>query len=281
MPDNITEENAAPTDVSTVVPANENVAEQAPEISAPKPPASLAESALESSLSDVLPLSPIGGEIEKNTNGNTGKKNGGRHGLRRGASAKKGKSGAASSVGVIENPEQFTETLSGAGPKPREQRRREREARSPENVPAGANSGSEPSEENVAEKIEEIRQGAGWRIREKREKNFRHALPNAGTPRPKLIIEPAPIPVQEEEPSFWQKLKNRILSFFKIGKKKKKHQRGKKRGGKFRGERPNGKKDFRGPHHGHGGKKNFNRNRNSGYRGGNGNRNNRQNKDSV
>lgn len=277
MPDNITEENAASPDVSTVVPANENVAEQAPETPEPKPHATLAESALESSLSDVLPLSPIGGEVEKNANGKSEKKNGGRHGLRRGASAKKGKSGAASpSVGIIENPEQFTETLSGTGPKPRE-RRHEREFARRENAPAESNSENLPSGENVAEKIEEIRQGAGWRIREKREKNFHHVQPNAGTPRPKLIIEPAPIPVQEEEPSFWQKLKTRILAFFKIGKKKKKQRNGKKRGGKFRGDRPNGKKDFHGQRHG--GKKNFNRNRNSGYRGGNGNRNRQQNKD--
>lgn len=277
MPDNITEETAASPEVSTAVPANESVAEQAPETPTTKPHTTLAESALESSLSDVLPLSPIGGKPEKTTSGNAEKKNGGRHGLRRGASAKKGKpAGAGASVGVIENPEQFTETLSGSGPKPRE-RRRDREARPQENVPAIASENA-PANENVAEKIEEIRQGAGWRIREKREKNFHHVQANAGTPRPKLIIEPAPIPVQEEEPSFWQKLKARILAFFKIGKKK--HQRGKKRGGKFRGDRPYGKKDFHGQRQG--GKKNFNRNRNSGFRGNNGNRNRQQNKsDSV
>lgn len=273
MPDNITEETAASPDVPTSVPATENVAEQAPETPAPKPQASLAESALESSLSDVLPLSPIGGEPEKNTSGKPEKKNG-RHGLRRGASAKKGKSGAAgASVGVIENPEQFTETLSGTGPKPRERRR---DSFLQENVEAKIE--KTPAGEGVEEKIEEIRQGAGWRIREKREKHF-HVQANAGTPRPKLIIEPAPIPVQEEEPSFWQKLKTRILAFFKIGKKKKKHQRGKKRSGKFRGDRLHGKKDFHGQRHG--GKKNFNRNRNSGFRGNNGNRNRQQNKDSV
>lgn len=274
MPDNITEESTVSPDASTAVPATENVAEQAPETPTPKPQ-SLAESALESSLSDVLPLSPIGGESEKNNAENQEKKNGGRHGLRRGASAKKAKNASSgSSVGVIENPEQFTETLSGTGtPKPRE-RRREREARPQENAPANASEGT-VVDENVAEKIEGIRQGAGWRIREKREKNFHHVQTNAGTPRPKLIIEPAPIPVQEEEPSFWQKLKNRILAFFKIGKKKKKHQRGKKRGGKFRGDRPYGKKDFHGNRHGN--KKNFNRNRNSGFRGGNGNRNRPQN----
>ena len=271
MPDNNTEETAPLSDVSTAVPANESVAEQAPETPVAKPHTSLAESALESSLSDVLPLSPIGGEPEKNNAGNPEKKNGGRHGLRRGAGAKKGKNaGAGVSVGVIESPEQFTETLSGTGPKPRE-RRRERESR-----PQEAASENTPAAENVAEKIEEIRQGAGWRIREKREKNFHHVQSNAGNPRPKLIIEPAPIPVQEEEPSFWQKLKARILAFFKIGKKKKKHQRGKKRGGKFRGDRPHGKKDFHGQRSG--GKKNFNRNRNSGFRGGNGNRNRQQNK---
>lgn len=274
MPDNITEETAASPEISTSVPATENVAEQAPETSAPKPQASLAEAALESSLSDVLPLSPIGGESEKNTSGKPEKKNG-RHGLRRGASAKKGKTGASgASVGVIENPEQFTETLSGTGPKPRDRR----DTRPQENTVAEANVENASAGEAVEEKIEEIRQGAGWRIREKREKHFR-VQANAGTPRPKLIIEPAPIPVQEDEPSFWQKLKNRILAFFKIGKKKKKNQRGKKRNGKFRGDRPQGKKDFHGQRHG--GKKNFNRNRNSGFRGNNGNRNRQQNKDSV
>lgn len=275
MPDNITEETPASPELSTAVPATESVAEQAPETPKPKPHTSLAESALESSLSDVLPLSPVGGESEKNTPGKSEKKNGGRHGLRRGASAKKGKSGlAGSSVGVIEKPEEFKETLSGTGTKPREPRR---EFRPQEGVPAEKPSADGSVEENVAEKMEEIRQGAGWRIREKREKNFHHFQANAGAQRPKLIIEPAPIPVQEEEPSFWQKLKNRILAFFKIGKKKKKAH-GKKRGGKFRGERPFGKKDFHGQRQG--GKKNFNRNRNSGFRGGNGNRNRQQSKNS-
>lgn len=267
MPDNIQEEKAASSATSspaTAVQATETL--PSPEEKTEKPQLALAESALESSHSDVLPLSPIGSVAEQNVPGKFEKKSGGRHGLRRGASGQKNKNGSVSaSVGLIENPEQFRETLSGTGPKPREPRRSR-----PEN-PVAEN--AKPVSESVAEKIEEVRQGGEWRVREKREKNFRHLQSNAGTQHPKLIIEPAPIPVQEEEPSFWQKLKARIFAFFKINKKKKKNKHGKKHGGKYKGDRPHGKKEFR--HRPHDGKKNFNRNRNSGFRGQNGNRHHR------
>lgn len=266
MPDNTQDASPETPEVSTPAPVvQEAEMPQIPEEKTEKPHVGLAESALEASHSTVLPLSPIGGDAEKNVGNKSEKKSGGRHGLRRGASGKKGKNnGASASVGLIENPNQFTETLSGTGPKPREHRR-ERSEEQPSNAPEAAKSETA----DVAEKIEEARQGGEWRIREKREKNFRHPQSNAGVARPKLIIEPAPIPVQEEEPSFWQKLKARIFAFFKISKKKKKHNRGKKHGGKFRGDRPQGKKDFR--NHGRDGKKNFNRHRNSGFRGNNGN----------
>lgn len=262
MPDNIQEENAvSPATSSPASVVQETEALPIPEEKTEKPQVALAESALESSHSDVLPLSPIGSVAEQKVPGKFEKKSGARHGLRRGASGQKNKGGNASaSVGLIENPEQFKETLSGTGPKPREARRSR-----PENTKTEA--------ENVAEKIEEARQGGEWRVREKREKNFRHIQSNSGTQHPKLIIEPAPIPVQEEEPSFWQKLKARIFAFFKINKKKKKNKHGKKHGGKYRGDRPHGKKDFhRRPYDG---KKNGNRNRNSGFRGQNGNRHHR------
>lgn len=264
MPDNTQEASSVSPEVSTPAPVvPEAETPQIPEEKAEKPQTGLAESALESSHSDVLPLSPIGGDTEKNNAEKSEKKSGGRRGLRRGANGKKGKqNGPSASVGLIENPTQFTETLSGPGPKPRENRRER-----PENAPAENADSAKPAAE-LAEKIEEVRQGGEWRVREKREKNFRHPQSNAGTARPKLIIEPAPIPVQEEEPSFWQKLKARIFAFFKINKKKKKHNRGKKRNGKFRGDRPHGKKEFH--NHGRDGKKNFNRHRNSGYRGNNG-----------
>lgn len=259
MSDNIQEEKAAsPVSSSPASVVQETETFPIPEEKTEKPQGVLAESDLESSHSDVLPLSQIGSVADQSTTGKSEKKSGGRHGLRRGASGQKNKSGNASaSVGLIEKPEQFKETLSGTGLKPRESRR-----------PRSENTTS--AVENVAEKIEGVRQGGEWRVREKREKNFRHIQSNTGAQHPKLIIEPAPIPVQEEEPSFWQKLKARIFAFFKINKKKKKNKQGKKHGGKFRGDRSHGKKEFR--HRPHDGKKNFSRNRNSGFRGQNGNR---------
>lgn len=271
MSDNIREENAAaPADSPESPAAGLNEAANVPQ---EKPHhVGLAESALESSLSDVLPLSPIGGEPEKSNDGKSENKFG-RNRRNRNASAKK--NGASAAVGVIDDPAQFTETLSGNGPKPRERRRDRQERR--EKAPTEAASAEQPaapaSEEvlppnaAVAEKIEETRQGGSWRVQEKREKNFRHFQAKSGAQCPKLIIEPAPIPVQEEEPSFWSKLKARILSIFGVGKKKKKNRHGRRRGGKRHGNRSFDKKDFHG--NGQNGRKNFGRNRNSGFRGGN------------
>lgn len=271
MSDNIREENAAaPADSPESPAAGLNEAANVPQ---EKPHhVGLAESALESSLSDVLPLSPIGGEPEKSNDGKSENKFG-RNRRNRNASAKK--NGASAAVGVIDDPAQFTETLSGNGPKPRERRRDRQERR--EKAPTEAASAEQPaapaSEEvlppnaAVAEKIEETRQGGSWRVQEKREKNFRHFQAKSGAQCPKLIIEPAPIPVQEEEPSFWSKLKARILSIFGGGKKKKKNRHGRRRGGKRHGNRSFDKKDFHG--NGQNGRKNFGRNRNSGFRGGN------------
>ncbi len=280
MSDNIREENAAaPADSPESPAAGLNEAANVPQ---EKPHhVGLAESALESSLSDVLPLSPIGGEPEKSNDGKSENKFG-RNRRNRNASAKKNGASASAAVGVIDDPAQFTETLSGSGPKPRERRRDRQERRekapseaAPAEQPAAA--APSPSSEEVlppnaavAEKIEETRQGGSWRVQEKREKNFRHFQAKSGPQCPKLIIEPAPIPVQEEEPSFWSKLKARILSIFGVGKKKqKKNRHGRRRGGKRRGNRPFDKKDFHGNNQNGNGKKNFGRNRNSGFRGGN------------
>ncbi|MCD8283761.1 MAG: hypothetical protein LUD52_03460 [Opitutae bacterium] len=278
MPDNISEGVDTP---KADAPQNEqNVAEtqkNPPETPA-KPHATLAESELESSLSSVLPLSPIGGESEP-AKENAAKKVGEHHhGLRRGNGGGKPQknAGAAASVGLVENPAEFKETLSGSGPKPREQRERYRgnfQRRPQENArpaqadspaPAAANPDDAASEE-IREKIENARSGGSWRIRETPEKNFHRQQSAPRNPRPKLVIEPAPFPEQNAEPTLLERLKNRIREIFKIVKKKIK-KKDRKRGGKFRGKDNRPRKDFR--NNGNG--KNFNRNRprnNNGYRG--------------
>ena len=89
-------------------------------------------------------------------------------------------------------------------------------------------------------------QAQGWELREEpvpEALRRRHPQSNAGGNRTKLIIEPAPIPEQEKDPSVWQKFKAKILAIFGLNKKKKKKNR---RGGKNRnrkGKKFNGQGD--------------------------------------
>lgn len=260
MHDNISDEAEASQNEANAPEAREVLTE-----TTTKQHTSLAESELEASMSDVLPLSPIGG-VSENTNviSQAPKKSGERHGLRRGnAGGRAQSSGSSASVGgLIENPAEFKETLSGTGVRPQARphgnfQRRERN----DNADQVAN-------EKIREKIEEARNGGSWRIREKPEKTFHHPQSNTRTSQPKLVIEPAPLPEQKYGPSLFERLKTRILAIFGIGKKKGKKNRRRRHGKKFYGNENNRfRNDFRNGGNG----KNFDRNRqrNSGFRGNN------------
>lgn len=236
-----TPQNVAENGVDS--PATENPA-VAPAPAAEPKPERLVESNLEASHSEVLPLSPIetadAAENAPRENANGQNKH---RGLRRGNAGRNNRRGntAEKSVGVVENPQDVKETLSGKfvdGYDKDKDFRRARERR-------------ENAEKSAA-------QAQGWRLSESDiDPSRRHPQSNTGANRGKLIIEPAPIPEQEKDPSFWQKFKAKILSIFGLNKKKNKKNR---RGGKYRNKhgkkfyngkdgegRPNGfKKDFRG-----------------------------------
>jgi len=246
-------ENAA-VDSTPQVPSTQEPAPVAEE----KKQERLVESSLESSLSNVLPLSPIETEKKPAAEQNPRKGNG-RHGLRRGNAGRNGnrdgKNAQGSNLGVVENPSEAKETLSGKfvdGYEKDADFRRARERR--ENA-------------QNAEKSKPAAQG--WCLTGSDDPHCRHPQSNTNSARGKLIIEPVPIPDQEKDPSVWQKLKAKILSIFGLDKKKK-HDK-KRKGGKFRHGK-NGKKfydkggDFR-RNDGNGGNRDFR---------GNGNRRRRQ-----
>lgn len=210
----------------------------------------LVESDLEASHSEVLPLSPIAAASAGDAGAvvNDAEKKQGRRGLRRGNSGRGRRDGknAAQSVGVVENPGEAKETLSGKfvdGYEKNKEGVRSRDLREKPDHP-----------------VKDTAPGAqGWCLKESSEgARRRHPQSNTNTNRAKLIIEPAPIPEQEKDPSFWQKFKNKILAIFGLNKKKKKQDK-KRRGGKYRnkhgkpfqgGKNPqgdrNGNRDFRG-----------------------------------
>lgn len=235
----------------------EQVVSPAPEVAdAPVAPAEekqerLVESALEATHSDALPLSPITTGTPEKADAEDSVKKQGHRGLRRGNAGrgKRGNKNAAQSVGVVENPGDVKETLSGKFVDGYEKDKEFRRARERRNAPAAQG--------------EEAPAAQGWCMKESGENanpRRRHPQSNAGGNHAKLIIEPAPIPEQEKDPSFWQKLKGKILTFFGLNKKKKKHDKkrhggkyrnkhGKKfhgKGGEFRKGDRNGKQDFRG-----------------------------------
>ena len=209
----------------------------------------LVESSLEASHSEVLPLSPIAASASETAvpaeKGNE-KKNA-RRGLRRGNSGRGNRNGknAAQSVGVVENPNEVKETLSGKfvdGYEKDKEFRRARERR-----------------EKAESAQSEAPAAHGWELKDANTEaaRRRHPQSNTNANRAKLIIEPAPIPEQEKDPSFWQKFKAKVLAIFGLDKKKKKHDK-KRRGGKYRNKQGkkfhgkggqddrNGKRDFRG-----------------------------------
>lgn len=206
----------------------------------------LVESALEASHSEVLPLSPISAPAEESlpVGGKNSDKKHGRRGLRRGNSGRGHRDGNANTtqaVGIVENPGDVKETLSGKfvdGYEKDKEPRRARERREKTEIPPKGESQS----------------AQGWCLKEASEVvRRRHPQSNTNANRAKLIIAPAPIPEQEKDPSFWQKFKAKILSVFGLNKKKKKHDK-KRRGGKFRNKHG---KNFQGGKNDHGGKRDF------------------------
>lgn len=208
----------------------------------------LVESSLEASHSEALPLSPIDASSDEPVPAENGaEKKQGRRGLRRGNAGRGRRDGknAAQSVGIVENPGEVKETLSGKfvdGYEKDKEFRRARERRE-----KTANVAATEGEPNAQ----------GWCLKDAPEgARRRHPQSNTNSNRAKLIIEPAPIPEQEKDPSFWQKFKAKILSIFGLDKKKKKHDK-KRRGGKYRNkhgkkfrggknDRNGGNRDFRG-----------------------------------
>lgn len=226
---------------------NQEAAPQAAENAAPAPeipvaaaPAEekherLVESDLEAAHSRVLPLSPIESADEAPASGNAEQKNRGHRGLRRGnvgRGARNGKN-AAQSVGVVENPGEVRESLSGkfvdGYDKDKDFRRaREQRRRNAEAAAAAATGETAPAAQ-------------GWCLTDSDDPHCRrHPQSNTNANRTKLIIEPAPIPEQEKDPSVWQKFKAKILSIFGLDKKKKKDKN--RRGGKYRNK--HGKKFY-------------------------------------
>ncbi|MBQ6705623.1 MAG: hypothetical protein IJN19_06450 [Opitutales bacterium] len=240
----------APQVAESVVipPATEEPVASAPE-SAPaeeQKQERLVDSSLEASHSEALPLSPISASAEETVpvTGKTSEKKHGRRGLRRGNSGRgqrDGKVNASRSVGIVENPGEVKETLSGKfvdGYEKDKEPRRARERREKTETPSK----------------EESPSAQGWCLKETPEAvRRRHPQSNTNSNRAKLIIEPAPIPEQEKDPSFWQKFKAKILSIFGLNAKKKKHDK-KRRGGKYRNKQG---KNFQGGKNDHNVKRDF------------------------
>ena len=251
-------ENAVPT------PAPENAG--APEVSAPaeEKHERLVESKLEASLSDVLPLSPIETAAPEAGRGeDAGRRKHGRRGLRRGNSGRGSREGKnpSQSVGVVENPGEATETLSGKFVDGYDKDKEFRKARERREKAA-----------EIAARADAAPAAQGWCLTESsKTPPRRHPQSNTNANRAKLIIEPAPIPEQEKDPSFWQKFKAKILSIFGLDKKKKKDKN--RRGGRNRNR--HGKK-FRDGNRNGGGEFRKDGNRNGEFRGGN--RRNRHNR---
>lgn len=235
-------------DPVVIPPAAEVPAASAPE-SAPaeeQKQERLVDSSLEASHSEALPLSPISASAEESASvaGKNSDKKHGRRGLRRGNSGRgrrDGNAAAAQSVGIVENPGEVKETLSGKFVDGYEKDKEPRRAR-------------ERREKTENPSKEESPSAQGWCLKETPEAvRRRHPQSNTNSNRAKLIIEPAPIPEQEKDPSFWQKFKAKILSIFGLNKKKKKHDK-KRRGGKFRNKHG---KNFQGGKNDHSGKRDF------------------------
>jgi len=200
------EENTGHEHDSAHPPAAEQSASQENRNEAPQ----VRESKLESEHADLPPMSVIGASAEPAAKPGTiaAPKQFGRRGTPRGAPVAPGAPGARPSIGVIENPAEAQESISGAlaarPAAPQGERRERREPREPREH----REHREPRERN--ERREERR--------EPRHDGERHAR-REDRPRredkPRLQIEPVVIPVQEPI-GFWASLKRKLATLFGI-----------------------------------------------------------------
>ncbi len=255
----------------------------ASEVRTPAP--RIAEAKLESAHAELPPLSVIGASSEPAAKPGTitTPKQFGRRGAPRGAAPTANGQTARPSIGVVEDPSQLTENLSGSlaqqpAPQPREQRehREQREPRQP-GIPQGDRPRREPREpraEGDRPRQEGIPQGDRPR-REPREPRAegdrprQEGIPQGDRPRrepraegdrprreerPRIQIEPVVIPVQAPI-GFWASVKRKFATLFGIPTKAVfvPSERPQQPRGEHRGERSDrghrggrGRGDFRG-----------------------------------
>lgn len=187
------------------------------------PASSLNEAKLESAHADLPPLSVIGASSEPAAKPGTitTPKQFGRRGTPRGVapSAANGQP-ARPAIGVVEDPSQLTESLSGdraqsAAPtredRPRRERREPREPRQGGLAEEGRQSGNPPGDRPRREPRAEGERGP--------RREFREPRPEGDRPRreerPRIQIEPVVIPVQAPI-GFWASLKRKLATLFGI-----------------------------------------------------------------
>lgn len=268
MPDTQDPEPSVPPAPELTAAAPEPAAEAAPEAPAASVPAEaaqevpaeekheqrLAESALEAAHSNVLPLTPIETAAPETAAKQNGDRKHGHRGLRRGNAGRGNHhdaNAAAHSVGIVENPKDAKESLSGKfvdGYEKDKEFRRAREKR--EAAAASAHEKSAAPAGTAAANVPESPAAPGWCLTEPAPANSaagatdplrrRNLQASAGASRGKLYIEPAPIPEQEKDPSLWQRFKAKLLSLFGLNKKKNKDGKKRRRGNK-NGNGGNGK----------------------------------------
>ena len=193
------EENNGHEHDSAQRPAAEQSADQQQRNEAPH----VRESRLESEHADLPPMSVIGASAEPAAKPGTiaAPKQFGRRGTPRGAPASPGAPGARPSIGMIENPAEAQESISGplaARPSaPQGERRERREPREPR----------EPREHREPRERREPRH-EGERQARREERPRREE-------KPRLQIEPVVIPVQQPI-GFWASLKRKLATLFGI-----------------------------------------------------------------
>ena len=183
------------------------------------------EAKLESAHAELPPLSVIGATAEPAAKPGTivAPKQFGRRGVPRGAAPTANGPAARPVMGVVENPADLTETISGAlaqQPAPQREPREQREPRQPQE---GAPTGDRPQVEDRPRREprqEGIPQGDRPRYEDRPRREPRQdGAPQGDRPRreerPRIQIEPVVIPVQTPI-GFWATLKRKLATLFGI-----------------------------------------------------------------
>lgn len=200
------EENNGHEQDSAHIPAADQSATQENRHEVPR----VQESKLESEHADLPPMSVIGASAEPAAKPGTiaAPKQFGRRGTPRGAAAAPGTPGSRPSIGVVENPAEVTESISGtlaARPAaPQGERRERREPREPREH----REHREPRERH--ERREERREP-----RPEGERQARREERPRREEKPRIQIEPVVIPVQEPI-GFWASVKRKLATLFGI-----------------------------------------------------------------